>query len=171
MRRGLAVVAAVCALVALLVSVTFQDARTYVSTHPVTGALLDDAGQATVDGVTLRLHGVEPAQKVAGPWGDIWVVPEGWTAWFVRLDAVEVLEEQGTGSVESLVLASDGKVYRRPPGLPPGISPAGGWLSYVGEAGQYTDLVLLPEGVDPVTVRVVQPFTASEYWSFPVPAA
>lgn len=195
--RAVAVGAAsVLAVLALAVSVGWETGRDWWwDAEPRIAATPDADGAVTIGAYTISLVRIEPSQQLVLAYETV-DAPPGWQLWLADLDVTVAAAAQDDGTdadstdgtddaddgtsdltdryggltspwLSFSVVASDGKTYSRPSAFTSG-SPPDGWLDSVpDETGRYQNMVLLPDGVEPVRVRLV-PSPKTPYWSFPV---
>lgn len=171
--RWLVGAVAIAAVLLAVIASSWAEIQRYRTLNPTQPVSLQDDGSAEIGGAVLRLMDVESQNIVGAEEGD-WGAPDGWVVWQVTV-AVEELPPAEDGGPDAApepgwfrlrVVATDGNVYTRPDSVPYIIGPES--ISYVMDVGTYGDVVLLPDGVEPVTVQVLPGESASPYWAFPV---
>ncbi|WP_108718440.1 hypothetical protein [Miniimonas sp. S16] len=176
-RTALVAVLSILGIVAGAVSIAWTPVESWLNTNGVRRTPIRDDGVGWIGSFGLRLDSVASAQTVVGPY-DEWTVPDGFTAWIVTIAIVGLPPEEDdgsypegeiSGSADLLVHADDGNAYSQPSYLPSGLTSEGSLMYLPSELGSFEQIVVMADGVRPVTVDVVPRYPSNPYWSFPVP--
>ncbi|GMA30052.1 hypothetical protein [Litorihabitans aurantiacus] len=167
-RGAIAGAVSVLAVAGMLASVGYREASRWSGSHPVAPASAEVGGEARTRGVTIGFRGIEEVDRLNGSYGDPFLPPDGWQLWEAdfTVDGAPPSDDGGFG-VDLVVLADDGATYTRSRLISTSVEPEGGWLGSIFLVdGSRSDVVLLPDGVEPRSVRVVPTDTPRRYWSF-----
>lgn len=158
---------AVLAVALMIGSVGYRAADRWASSTPLRSVSLNAEGAGTIDGVTVRLTGVEVTEELAYEYAEEFRAPEGWVLWLSTYD-VALAGEPMYGVTVSTV-ASDGLTYSLSEQVPFLAGPTEGWLGDYGmDTGAWSYPFLLPDGVTPERITVVPSLDSRVYWSFDV---